>query len=459
MENQYKILIIRILTIFILCFFHFGCQVQQDLEFERDIAPIVSNRCLSCHKEGGIAPIALDSPGQWKKYRKNIQIQIEAERMPPWPADEHYSTFIGQMCLRAGEKDTILRWLANVQTRASDASEDRIRIPETVRYYPEPDTLIPFGQPVRLKGDGIDKFFLVSVPFDFPKDTIIKSIAFFPGNYSLVHHVNGHLVQFDSIDKNVPRGTLVLPNDSLDPEAAYTTLGLRNADGTFPTLTQSAFNYLPGVMPLNYPEGIGGFKTKKHISFLLRDIHYGPAARDTSDISSIGIYYARKAPERITREIQMGTLGISDIEPPLVIPAGTIKKFRTRYPVTQDISVLTVNPHMHRLGWSFKAYAYNDKGDTIPLIHIPRWDFNWQYFYTFVHPVHIPAGYVIQADGEYNNTINNPFNPNHPPKEISERAGSMRTSDEMFQFILTVMKYREGDTKIELNQNVPRGTN
>ena len=167
MENQYKILIIRILTIFILCFFHFGCQVQQDLEFERDIAPIVSNRCLSCHKEGGIAPIALDSPGQWKKYRKNIQIQIEAERMPPWPADEHYSTFIGQMCLRAGEKDTILRWLANVQTRASDASEDRIRIPETVRYYPEPDTLISFGQPVRLKGDGMDKFFLVSVPFDF----------------------------------------------------------------------------------------------------------------------------------------------------------------------------------------------------------------------------------------------------------------------------------------------------
>jgi hypothetical protein len=458
-ENQLKLQIIRILTVFFLLILFTACQVQQDLEFERDIVPIITNRCLTCHREKGIAPIELNSYAQLDKYRKNIILQVESGRMPPWPADQNYTKFVGQMCLRPGEKDTLISWLTNqTQNNTKSVSKEKIKIPHTSLPYPKPDTIISFGKRVFLKGDGLDKFFLISIPHNFLQDTVIKSIAFFPGNYSKVHHVNGHLVQYDSIDINVPRGTTVIPNDSLDPESAFTLMGLRNADGTFPTLTQSAFNYLPGVLPINYPDGIGGFKTKKHCSFLLRDIHYGPAYSDTSDISSIGIYFASKRPDRLTQEIQMGTLGITDIEPPLLIPAESVKKFTTRYPVTKDLSVLTVNPHMHRLGWSFKAFAYNDKGDTISLINIPKWDFNWQYFYTFVNPVHIPAGYVIQAVGEYNNTIHNPFNPFHPPKDVSERAGSMRTTDEMFQFILTVMDYRKGDESIKLDQVVPRGT-
>ena len=458
MVNHIKLLkISKLFLFFVILNGLFSCSVQQDLEYERDIRPIVETRCLSCHVEQGIAPITLSSYDQIRKYRKNIILQVDSGRMPPWPADPDYSQFVGQLCLRSGERDTLLNWL-NGELNRGTLIHEKEEEKRKVSLYPGPDTVISFGKALKLEGNGLDHFYLVSIPFDFEQDTIIQSIAFFPGNHSLVHHVNGHLVQFDTIDSNVPRGTIFLPNDSLDPEAAFSLLGLKNADGSFPTLTQSAFNYLPGVLPVKYPSGIGGFRVKKHVSFLCRDIHYGPSSRDTTDQSRIGIYYAKEKPKRITGEIQMGTLGITDIEPPLVVPPNTMKKFSTRYTVSSDLSILTVNPHMHRLGWSFLAYAHGPDGDTIQLIRIPRWDFNWQYFYTFVNPVHIPKGYTIVAEGVFNNTIANPFIPFHPPREVSERAGSMRTSDEMFQFIITAMKYEKGDEKIKLEPDVPRGT-
>jgi hypothetical protein len=105
---------------------------------------------------------------------------------------------------------------------------------------------------------------------------------------------------------------------------------------------------------------------------------------------------------------------------------------------------------MHLLGKKFLAYAVTKQLDTIPLIRINNWDFRWQYFYTYKKPVIIPEGSTIYVFGTFDNTINNPLNPNHPPIEVSEREGSMRTSDEMFQFILTYLPYQLGDENIVL---------
>ena len=149
-------------------------------------------------------------------------------------------------------------------------------------------------------------------------------------------------------------------------------------------------------------------------------------------------------------EIQLGTLGISDIVPRLVIPPDTVMTFRTRAMIREDISLLTVNPHMHLLGKSFKAWAVPPAGDTIPLVYIPDWDFRWQYFYTFERMLRLPAGSVIEVEAVYDNTADNPNNPYSPPQTIAERNGSMRTTDEMLQFILTYVPYRAGDEQTSL---------
>ena len=106
---------------------------------------------------------------------------------------------------------------------------------------------------------------------------------------------------------------------------------------------------------------------------------------------------------------------------------------------------------MHLLGKTFRAYAYSPHGeDTIPMVDIPKWDFRWQYFYTYKQMLHIPKGYTIRVEASFDNTADNPFNPNDPPKTLYEAGKNMKTTDEMFQFFVNYVPYRKGDENVAL---------
>lgn len=424
------------------------------------IAPIFHKKCAPCHHKGQVGPIELIEYGEIKKRAKLLLRVIESGYMPPWPADPTYSRFVGELFLRKGEIDTLRTW---VEQGMIPGNLNELKRPDFYRSNSSigvPDYSIAFRERIPLKGDGLDDFFLVKIPFELPADTFVRMIEFVPGNAKLVHHVNGHVIQYDADRKqNLFQGPYFLVSDTMsEAHQVYSNLKVQNDDGTFPLLTQSVVNYLPGVLSNNYPDGIGGFKLKKKGYLLFRDIHYGPSYRDTSDSSFVNFYFGRGKSFRPFVEIQMGTLGISDIVPPLYLNPGEKKAFYSEYVIPQKLSIFTVNPHMHKLGVSFKAYAIGLNGDTIPLIKIPKWNFNWQFFYTFTQPVVLEKGSRIRMEGVFDNTIANPNNPFHPPQIVSERAGSMRTSDEMFQFIISALPYKTGDERLILD-NVPRGTN
>lgn len=85
------------------------------------------------------------------------------------------------------------------------------------------------------------------------------------------------------------------------------------------------------------------------------------------------------------------------------------------------------------------------------MIRIPQWNLRWQYFYTFRQPVKVPAGSELVAEGVYDNTAANPNNPFSPPREVREHNASMRTTDDMFQFIISYVPYQAGDEAIRLD--------
>jgi hypothetical protein len=297
-----------------------------------------------------------------------------------------------------------------------------------------------------------DAFLLVKVPFELPESVFVSTIEFVPGNYKAVHHVNGDLIRYEWDKKtNVFEGELStdMKTDSTIL-LAYEKLGLPNDDGSYPELQKSVVNYLPGVTAQRYPEGIGGYILPRKGAFLLNDLHYGPVNEPLYDSSKINLFFSKIPPRRPVMEFQLGTFGIAPVLPDLVIPPGEIKHVYSKYTIPRDISILTVNPHMHLIGKSFKAYALKPNGDTIRLISIPRWDFNWQYFYTFPKPVKIPAGSTIVAEGVYDNTSQNHNNPFSPPRLITDKNGSMKATDEMFQFIVTWLPYEEGDENLSL---------
>jgi len=251
--------------------------------------------------------------------------------------------------------------------------------------------------------------------------------------------------------RNPKDGDWIFDAEKVNSLDAYQKMKLANDNGTYPPLRVSAFNYLPGVEPIIYPEGIGTVYIKKKGAFILNTLHYGPTPIDTFDLSEIRLYFAEKPPERNLLELHMGTQGVTAIKPEFVVYADSVCQFETRYRVPADISVLTINPHMHLLGKRIKAFAVSENGrDTIPLIDIPKWDFRWQYFYTFEKMLKIPKGYEIVVKAVFDNTINNPFNPFLPPKTIRQAGENMKTTDEMFQFFVNYVRYKEGDENIEL---------
>lgn len=449
-----KLILTYILVVFIAIVY--SCKsITKDNEvtFAEDIAPIIFKNCSGCHNPNGAGPFNLLSYHDVLKRNKLVAAVTRSGFMPPWPADTNYSHFAGEKKLNAYQISLIQQW---VKDGSKSGDTTNLVIPATIKFNNniKPDLVLRMPEPMQIKGDAKDRFLLMKIPYEIPEDKYVKTIEFVPGQKKLVHHVNGQLLKYEfDKRKDVHRGSKIVDiNDYPTVLSAYEKMELANDDGSYPVMKQSTVNYLPGVEGVNYPDGIGGFSMPKKGAYFFKDIHYGPATKNVTDVSKLNIWFAKEKPKRETLEMQLGTLGISIIEPPLIIPPNEVKTFKTQITITGDMSVLTINPHMHLLGKKFWAYAIKPNGDTIKMIRINRWDFRWQYFYTYKKMMYLPAGTTIYAFGEFDNTTNNPLNPNHPPKLVSEKDGSMRTTDEMFQFIITYLPYQKGDENISLEK-------
>jgi hypothetical protein len=406
-----------------------------------------------CHRPGGSAHFALVTYEDARRAAGNIAYVTKERMMPPWPADPHYTEFVGQRLLSEEDIAILSKWANTGMLKGQDDKMPALPQYPAGAENGTPDLRLPV-QPFYLKGNSNDRFLLVKVPFELPADTFASLVEFVPGNRNVVHHVNGDMVIYDfDKKKDVFAGDRIVDmvEDTASLLQAFQKLGLPNDDGTYPTLQKSVVNYLPGVIGQKYPDGLGGYRLPRKGAFLLNDLHYGFTGKnDITDSSYINVYFTKSPPKRPVQEFQLGTLGVVPVEPNLIIPPDSIKHVQSRFTVPLDISVLTVNPHMHLLGKSFKGYALKPDGDTIRLISIPRWDFNWQYFYTFKKMVHIPKGSIIVAEGVYDNTRQNLNNPFTPPQVVRDRNGSMKATDEMFQFIITYLPYEQGDEQVSL---------
>ncbi len=119
----------------------------------------------------------------------------------------------------------------------------------------------------------------------------------------------------------------------------------------------------------------------------------------------------------------------------------------TSIPIEYDISIFSIQPHMHLFGKSIKVIAITPSKDSIKLINITKWDFNWQEVYYFNTLIKIPKGSIFYAEAVYDNTVNNPKNPFIPPKTIYFND-EMKSTNEMFEFYLQYVKYKNNDENV-----------
>lgn len=116
-----------------------------------------------------------------------------------------------------------------------------------------------------------------------------------------------------------------------------------------------------------------------------------------------------------------------------------------------DMSFISLSPHMHLIGRTYKIWYETAEGDSFPLIDIPNWDFHWQMYYMFPYIQKIPAGARIYSEALYDNTPNNPYNPNNPP--ITVKQGPY-TTDEMLMTFMSFTEYQPGDEDILLDSSI-----
>ncbi|MBK9275309.1 MAG: hypothetical protein IPM49_12340 [Flavobacteriales bacterium] len=414
------------------------------------IAPLIGAHCMPCHSPGHAGPFALTTYAEVRRKARTVGHVTRERFMPPWPADTAYSRFLGERVLTAAQIALLGKWVEQGMPPGDTAS---LRTMPPVREFAglgPPDLVVPVPGAFTVPGDGRDRFIITKAPFELPRDTFLRAVAFVPGDRRLVHHMNGALINYpEGAKADVFAGSAFLDAEQQGGPTAFAQLGLANDDGSWPPLVPSAVNYLPGLDPLVLPDGLGGLHLARKGAFLLNTVHYGPSDREAVDRSSFHLWFAPRAPERPLQELALGSTH-TPVVPPLHLSPGEVRTFSTRLPVPKAISVLSVNPHMHLLGTRFTAYALRG-ADTIPLVRIKDWDFRWQYAYTFGRPVILRPGDIIVAEGTFDNRAENPHQPFDPPQEVrGSDSRFMRTTDEMFQFFLTYVDHLAGDEDVKL---------
>jgi hypothetical protein len=369
--------------------------------------------------------------------------------MPPWKANNNYRDFADDKSLNDDEIALIVKW---VDRGCMKGRGDINSVPiASLSDVNKPDLVLTMLDTFSVPGNNKNTYICYKIPFEINHDTFVKAVEFFPGNKSVVHHASYQILEVAD-DVDVFKGpyyfmydadTLNRVNDKYD----YKYLHLIGNHGELPVELYHN-GWLPGSSLQKYPSDIG-FRLPKKGVLLIRNFHYSPTPIIQKELSGFNIYYSSTSP---SRKIGFAAFKPKNPKPDgkWVIEAGD-SNFKSVINIRfhNDVSLLNINPHMHRLGRYFKAYAITPNQDTIKLVEILNWDFNWQEFYRFRHMLKIPAGSILHAEAIYDNSANNPENPNNPPKDILFEWG-MNDDSEMMRLVLLYLPYKKGDENISL---------
>jgi mono/diheme cytochrome c family protein len=369
------------------------------------VAGIFQRKCQGCHRPRQVAPFSLLTYDQARRHAAMIREVVAQRRMPPWHADPDYGHFENDRRLTANERATVLAWVDQGMPLGAPES-----IPPP-RRFPEgwtigtPDIVFEMPEPFTVPAEGVLPYQYIRVPTHFTEDKWIQAVEARPGDRSVVHHF---IVRIE------------VPGKSFKHH------------GQQPYLV----GYAPGDMPAVYAPGTA--KKLPAGADLIFAVHYTPIGKVRTDRSSVALIFAKKAVEH-----EAETYGISQEK--LRIPPGAADYVvHSRLDFKRDCRLISLMPHMHLRGKSFRYTAKYPDGTSEVLLSVPSYDFGWQSVYRLVQPKRMPHGSRIDCVAVFDNSSNNPNNPD-PAQTV---LWGEQTSDEMM--IGFVDYYVEGAIKSTL---------
>ena len=377
--------------------------LSDGVTYAKDIAPMLQNRCVSCHREGQIAPFTLTEYDDVVAWADMCLEVIDDGRMPPWGANPAHGEFLNDARLTPGETKLFHAWV-DAGTPEGDAND----LPAPRKFVdgwqmPKPDAVYQMPEEFEVPANGTVPYKYFVWDPGFTEDKWVYGAEARPGNPEVVHHLFLFYIP-PGQEKHRPE----------DP--------LFNAIAAF----------APGMPPIVGPE-----KYAVRIpagSKLAFQIHYTPNGKATTDRSEAAVVFAD--PKKVEKEVKVAAaMNFKFLIPPFHpnYPIAAEKKFK------EDTLLYTLTPHMHYRGKAFRFTAHYPDGKEEILLDVPRYDFNWQIVYLLKQPKLLPAGTVVKLEGHFDNSADNPLNPD-PAQFV--RWGD-QTWDEMMLGSMTVSNANE----------------
>jgi peroxiredoxin len=385
---------------------------EAEITYAKHVSRIIQDRCQACHRPGSIGPFALmdyDDARNWTEMIREVALQ---RRMPPWHADPRYGKFSTDRSLTNEQLSTLVSWID-----AGAPFGDEKDLPAEREYYKnwqigKPDIIFRLPDVQTVPADGVIPYLRFVIPTNFTEDVWYSAAELLPDNAAVVHHIQASCyVPEEGEDLDLSSQSQAAESTSRDDQNATAQRRRRG------TLVSS---FAPGEEPFEFPEGVAG---RIPAGAVLRiTMHYTPTGKVEKDRSMLGIKLYKGTPQREAHTAAAFKRGLK------IPPYNPNFMVESDYTIEQDVLMLSLHPHMHLRGKDMMYTANYPDGTSELLLSVPQYDFNWQNTYEFEKPKPMPAGTKIHVVGHFDNSPQNPANPD-PSKTITFGP---QTWDEMF---------------------------
>jgi len=383
-----------------------GCELQfperdahlaRAPDYSTEVAPLIVENCVQCHRQWGAAPFPMDSHVSLLGWSPMIKEVLLNKRMPPAQVDPLVSHSSSARYLDVKDIQTIVHWINAGGPRgdgAVDPLEQLVFDQDETWLLGEPSLVI--STPTHLiPANGVLEDIYEDVELGLEEGKWVKAIQFMPTANGTLHHLMVMVTAPDEDFWGAERGNLLAKRRFLEGYSPGK-----------PVVTE--FNPQTGVF---IPAG-------HKLSMQFQYVGMGAEVRN---VTKIGLYFADEPPAS-ERMVQAVSASFS-------IPANTPDiPVHAEHEFDQDVVITGVRARMNERGKNMKFSVEFPDGRKTDLLSVAAYNYAWQPHYELDAPVEVPAGSKVHVTGAFDNSVSNPFNPD--PTEAVEPG--FEITDEMF---------------------------
>lgn len=404
------------------------------LTFYRDVLPILQNNCQSCHRPGEIAPYSFMTYQETRPWAAAIKLAVLTKKMPPWYADPQYGHFSNVRQLTPEQIRTLVSWAEGGALEGDPKDKPAQKQFVDGWNIGQPDRVIEMPMAYKVAAEGTIDYQYIVIPGGFTQDTWVRAAEVRPGNPAVVHHVIAFVRPPGSKWlQDAQPGVPFVPKraeerKSEDGQAKQAQPQpqpqTRRADeGNGGNDQELLVGYAPGLQPTELHDS--GTLVRAGSDLVLQ-MHYTANGTEATDKTKIGLIFAKTPPNH-------RHLTVPAVNRGFVIPPNQDNyEVKSQVLLQQQVLLTDLMPHMHFRGKDFLFKVIYPTGETETLLSVPKYDFNWQMGYELQRPIVLPKGTRIECTAHFDNSINNPHNPD-PTKEV--KWGEQTWEEMMIGFV------------------------